>query len=145
VYSTCCESCRRQQRSTLRQHTSAYASIRQHTYIAPAAGHVVASNDRLCVSIRQHTPAYTSIRQHTYMAPGAGHVVASNDRLCVSMCQHTSAYASIHQHTSAYVYSTWCGSCLRQQGSTLRACSDADCPSPLYTRQLTSAYVSIRS
>jgi hypothetical protein len=34
------------------QHTSAYVSIRQHTY----------------VSIRQHTSAYVSIRQHTYVS-----------------------------------------------------------------------------
>jgi hypothetical protein len=54
-------------RSCIRQHTSAYVSIRQHT--------------SACVRIRQHTSAYVSIRQHA--------------SACVSIRPHTSAYVSI--------------------------------------------------
>jgi hypothetical protein len=60
---------------SIRQHTSAYVSIHQHT--------------SAYVSIRQHTSAYVSIRQHT-----SAHV---------SIRQHTSAYVSIRQHTYAYL------------------------------------------
>ncbi len=109
---------------SIRQHTSAYVSIRQH----------------------EHTSAYVSTRQHTlpvfslyqYAAPLAGSMAfchadaagggggipppglataaeARKSSTCtyvsirqhvsayVSICQYTSAYVSIRQHTSAYV------------------------------------------
>ena len=44
---------------SIRQHTSAYANIRQ------SASYVSASYVSACFSIRQHTSAYVSIRQHT--------------------------------------------------------------------------------
>ncbi len=60
----------------LRQHTSAYVSIRQHTSAS--------SRLRACLALlRLYTSAY-SIRQHT--------------SAYVSMRQHTYAYVSISQH-----------------------------------------------
>ncbi len=98
----------------MRQHTSAYVSIRQHTsaYVSfsirlysGALRHFWGSSKALVralvgstkgsikalwrLSIRQHTSAHVSIRQHT--------------SAYVSMQQHTSACVSIRQHTSAYV------------------------------------------
>jgi hypothetical protein len=63
--------------SVLRQHTSAYVSIRA----ASIAAAYPTGSDALHTSApsQQHTSAYVSIRQHT------------------------SAYVSIRQHTSAYV------------------------------------------
>jgi hypothetical protein len=49
---------------SIRQHTSAYASIRQHTP-AYVIGVILLLPPLRPVSIRQHTPAYASIRQHT--------------------------------------------------------------------------------
>jgi hypothetical protein len=101
----------------MRQHTSAYVSIRQHT-LQPAAACAELRRQPLAVGVsancrefrctcrwlkcalplsrsasvisrRQHTSAYVSIRQHT--------------SAYVSIRQHTSAYVSIRQHTSAYV------------------------------------------
>jgi hypothetical protein len=69
---------------SIRQHTSAYVSIRQ-----PSAYVSIRQHTSAYVSIRQHTSAYVSIRQHT--------------SAYVSIRQHTSAYVSIRQHTSAYV------------------------------------------
>ena len=100
----------------IRQHTSAYVSIRQHTC-------VLFAGDGL--SIRQDTSGYVRIRQHTC-------VLFAGDGLCVSICTfvpgnqlkrtfvlfagdrftiavghhrekrlHTSAYVSIRLHTSA--------------------------------------------
>ncbi len=97
------------------EHTSAYVSMRQHTYAKCNGGHELvlcerpeklacSSTCQAYVSIRQHTSAYVSklllnesdpqerpervsIRQHT--------------SACVSIRQHTSAYVSIRQHTPA--------------------------------------------
>ncbi len=113
-------------------HTSAFASIRQHTS-------AYVNIRRRGIVIRQHTSAYVSIRQHTstYLAsnvlqqawgrllPTAGLAcvacvagVAVEPPPAVALCarplrapayvsirqrQHTSAYVSIRQHTSAYV------------------------------------------
>jgi hypothetical protein len=63
----------------MRQHTSAYVSIR--------SGYV---------GIRRRTSAYVSIRQHTVR-------IRRHTSAYVSIRQHTSAYVSIRQHTSAYV------------------------------------------
>ncbi len=57
-------------------HTSAYVSIRQHTYV-PTELYERALASQVCirlhtsayVSMRQHTSAYLSIPQHTYAAP----------------------------------------------------------------------------
>ncbi len=76
---------------SIRQHTSAYASIRQKMRVTPCSKHTSAY-----VSIRQHTPAYTSIRQKMRITP------CSKVRPAyVSIRQHTSAYVSIRQHTPA--------------------------------------------
>jgi hypothetical protein len=112
----------------MRQHASAYVSIRQHTNVGcPLARLRRRALCHIIVSIRQHTSAYVSIRKHT-----SGHihrgmwthiadtrtqltgvsaltssmpVSASSTRLAayVSRRQQTSAYVSIRQHTSAYV------------------------------------------
>jgi hypothetical protein len=86
----------------VRQHTSAYVSIRMPpapghlmreetvAYAAALAARCAARKSSASVRIlRQHTSAYVSIRQHT--------------SAYVSIRQHTSAYVSIRQHTSAYV------------------------------------------
>jgi hypothetical protein len=75
--------------SVLRQHTSAYVSIRQHTPEVEderVACNLHVRRTSAYVSIGQHTSAYVSMRQHTAY---------------VSIRQHT-AYVSI-RHTSAYV------------------------------------------
>ena len=65
----------------IRQHTSAYVSIRQHTNLLGKLGSLRHDLDVEGKDEREvlHTSAYVSIRQHT------------------------SAYVSIRQHTSAYV------------------------------------------
>ncbi len=70
----------------MRQHTSAYVSIRQHTAEGVPRGR--SRHERL------HTSAYVSIRQHT--AEGVPRGRSRHERL------HMSAYVSIRQHTSAY-------------------------------------------
>jgi hypothetical protein len=76
---------------SIRQHTSAYVSIRGaegYLSIVPY------------VSIRQHTSAYVSIRQRTsaYGAPKATYQQCLTSAY-VSIRQHTSAYVSVRQHT----------------------------------------------
>jgi hypothetical protein len=97
---------------SIRQHTSAYVSIRQHSFSMRPGGSNATSTAlpqplayvsiRLH-SIRQHTAAYVSIR-HFHRPPGGR---AANRCLHYrhngSIRQHTSAYVSIRQHTSAYV------------------------------------------
>jgi hypothetical protein len=133
----------------MRQHTSAYLSICQHTSY---------------VSIRQHTSARyiwksavspvpcRAQRQYLYCTSKASNLSTCecwkmrsisapkgsvfvctlaedtdvNLPVCVSIRQHTSAYVSIRQHTSAYVS-------IRQHTSAY-----------VSIRQHTSAYVSIR-
>jgi hypothetical protein len=85
---------KRQWERRRRQHTSAYVSIRQHTsaYVKEAVGEEEAYRAERPVRrthVHAATCAYVSIRQHT--------------SACVSIRQHTSAYVSIRQHTSAYV------------------------------------------
>jgi hypothetical protein len=82
--------------SLIRQHTSAYVRVRQHTPEYVSKRKKPAVRVRLHMShIRRHTSAYASIRQHT------------------------SAYVSIRQHTPAYAtyLHTVCGdrACLRRQ------------------------------
>ena len=72
---------------SIRQHTSAYVSIRQqHVSILQ---HSVVTQD---VSIRQHTAAYVSIRQHY----GGD---ARRSRMHHANEPTPSAYVSIRQHT----------------------------------------------
>ncbi len=110
--------CRHFRPRSIRQHTSAYVSMRQHTrsirQLKPAYVRVPALVEEAVVntSVReldapvptcQHTSAYVSIRQHT---PAYASIAYANlMRPCppVSKRQHTSAYVSIRQHTSAYV------------------------------------------
>jgi hypothetical protein len=75
---------------TIRQHTPAYVSMRQHTgaVASPRGSCYLHPHTPAYVSIRHHTPAYVSIRHHT--------------SAYVSIRQHTSAYVNIRQHTSAY-------------------------------------------
>jgi hypothetical protein len=107
----------------LRQHTSAYVSIRQHTsgvhsvhqrlpqrlhYAAPSAYVSIRQHTSAYVSIRQHTTAYDSIRQHTSAhvsihrpVPPARigsevHARLLQFRMQVSIRQHTSAYINMH-------------------------------------------------
>jgi hypothetical protein len=75
---------------SIRQHTPAYVSIRQHT-----CGGLGTTLDGQ-MSIRQHTPAYVSICQHTSNIRIALQYAPKN-RLHAQ--QHTSAYVRIRQHT----------------------------------------------
>ncbi len=125
---------------SIRQHTSAYVSIRQHTSAYVTCVQVLQPS--AYVSIRQHTSAYVTCVQ--VLQPSA----------YVSIRQHTSAYVSIRQHTSAYVSIRH----LRSSAPALSLCSlppspaavaapvPRSLPAPAYVsiRQHTSAYVSIR-
>jgi hypothetical protein len=88
---TCCDS--------IRQHKSAYGSIRQHTHLRQhiarqhSTAHIIHQHTSAYVSIRQHMSAYVSTRQHTHLRPHIG------SSAFVSIHQHTSAYVSIRQHT----------------------------------------------
>ena len=108
------------------QHTSAYASIRQHTsaYVCEHVlqyGHrtvtgatLTAAGAVMLRAPRQHTLAYVSIRQHTSAhldrrdidSGGRCHAASSQHSRSVlypwppCIRQHTSAY--VRQHTSAY-------------------------------------------
>jgi hypothetical protein len=86
----------------LRQHTSAYVSIRQLKSASVGAANVDTS---ACVSIRQHTSAYVS--KHRCRERGRFRLLHILHALChcrlKTLCQHTSAYVSIRQHTSSYV------------------------------------------
>jgi hypothetical protein len=109
---------------SIRQHPSAYVSIRQHTSILVASSAVMCGcgprnsiytkHPSASVSIRQHPSAYVSVRQRTsgvrvrrkelyiysiYVRIPSIRQYAS---ACVRIRQHTSAYVSIRPHTSAY-------------------------------------------
>ncbi len=80
----------------IRQHTSAYVSIRQQQRAARI------TLTRLYMSLRRHTSAYVayvSIRQHT-----SAYVARARFSVPAPQPQHTSAYVSIRQHTSAYLH-----------------------------------------
>jgi hypothetical protein len=77
---------------SIRQHTSAYVSIRSRRSTPPA-----------CQSIAspKYLSAYVSIRQHTSAyAQGGPHRLHASLSPRRSTCQHTSAYVSARQHTS---------------------------------------------
>jgi hypothetical protein len=149
---------------SIRQHTSAYVSIRQPSllHIASPTAFFTTCKD---VSIRQHTSAYVSIRQRCpssllHTASATAFFTTCGDQhtsAYVSIRQHTSllhiasatafllpvktsAYASIRQHTSAYVS-------IRQHTSAsafFTTCGDQHTSAYVSIRQHTSAYVSIR-
>ncbi len=110
---------------SIRQHTSASVSIRQHTSVSirqhtsvsiPAEGS--STPEGTAPPIRQHTSAYASIhsaterrctrirhpasayvmRQHT-----SAYVSACERRRCLCLSEVRAAYVSIRPHTSAYV------------------------------------------
>jgi hypothetical protein len=62
---------------SIRQHMSAYVSIRQHT-----SAYVRSAFRLIYVSIRQHTSAYVSIRQHT-----SAYVSIRQERLSLKLVQ----------------------------------------------------------
>jgi hypothetical protein len=57
---------------SVRQHTSAYVSIRQALVAAAAVARELVVEPEAYVSVRQHTSAYVSIRQHTSGAGSGG-------------------------------------------------------------------------
>jgi hypothetical protein len=85
----------------MRQHTSAYVSIRAIRRAARRGGRAQATPSAY-VSIRQHTPACVSIRQHTSayvpLAKRVARLVEEDERKLLHL--HTSAYVRIRQHTS---------------------------------------------
>jgi hypothetical protein len=101
---------------SIRQHTSAYVSIRVPLLRAGKSQRASASllssvtkntPASVFVSIRQHTSAYVSIRQHTSAESlGVACLECDEEYTCVSIHQHTSVYVrirlnvSICQHTS---------------------------------------------
>jgi hypothetical protein len=141
---------------SIRQRTSAYVSIRQHTYqhtsayipVRRARGCSPCASGLAYVSIRQHTRAYgcspcasglayVSIRQHTsayipaYVsmhtrAQGQGLLAV---RLRASIRQHTSAYVSIRQHT--YQHTSAYIPVRRARGCSPCASVSAEAPKPL--------------
>jgi hypothetical protein len=113
---------------SIRQHTSAHVSMRQHSvfyyFLSIAAADLPTgalyhrvhaqrlNRHRYPVSIREHTSAYVSIYQHTpeyvsiyqHTSAYVAYVSIRQHTLAhVSIRQHTSAYVSTRQHTSAYV------------------------------------------
>jgi hypothetical protein len=84
---------------SIRQHTSAYVSIRASS---------ISIRSRCCrgtaahVSIRQHTSAYAQA-QSPSAADAAEVPHHTSAYVSISIRQHTSAHVSTRQHTSAYV------------------------------------------
>ncbi len=116
-----CESAvERSTRNSIRQHTSAYVSIRQ-AYVSICQMRICSraqhsqQHTSAYVSIRQHTSAYVSIRQHTSAYVKCESAVGRST--LNSIRQHTSAYVSIRQHTSAYVSIRQMRICSRTQHS----------------------------
>jgi hypothetical protein len=142
----------------VREHTSAYASICQHTsgicfesrnvrQMPAAEREGERGQTPAYASICQHTSAYVSIRQHT----SAYASTRQHTSAYVSIRQHTSAaYVSIRQHTSAYVSirercserGTWVELAVRVIRARIRQHTSAAYVS--IRQQRTSAYVSIR-
>jgi hypothetical protein len=94
-------------RHSIRQHTSAYLSIRQHsrgTDVFPRDIRLLPTPSPAC--IRQHTSAYVSIRQHTsaYLSIREDSSLLPLLPEYVSIRQHTSAYVSIRQHNNTRSY-----------------------------------------
>jgi hypothetical protein len=148
--------------ASIREHTSAYVSIRQRLACgrlrrrkgrSPSATAYVSIRQHTSafISMRQHASAYVSIRQHT----SATHLLAvaaakrqKSERS--SIRQHTSAYVSIRQHASAYVSDSPAGGCGGEKAPLRRTIAYITPPPqrPQYMRRLPSApapaYVSIR-
>jgi hypothetical protein len=140
---------------SIRQHTSAYASLTSPTTNTMHDGPSHVTNRPLLSSggstvilisaepkaasspetgSMHTTCAHVSIRQHTsaYVRPRA----RQRPALCTQPA-HTSAYVSIRQHTSAYVS-------IRQAASSPETGSMHTTCAHVSIRQHTSAYVSIR-
>jgi hypothetical protein len=127
---------------SIRQHTSACVSIRQH---ASANAGVSTCSDKSSslhayVSIRQHTSAYVSMRQRML---GCRHAPTK-----APACTHTSAYVSIRQRmlreddAHVEVCGGWGVDMLRQKLQPARILQHTS--AYVSIRQHTSAYVSIR-
>ena len=86
----------------IRQHTSAYVSIRMYMEIN---AFVFIANSP-AVSIRQQTSADVSRRQHTYVYVYERVCFHREQASCqkVSTRQHTSAYVSIRIYIYVYIY-----------------------------------------
>jgi hypothetical protein len=93
----------------IREHTSAYVSIRQHTSNTSPVSIASANQPIAYVGIRRHTSAYVSIPEESAHIDATRETASETTwstlmllppRFCIR--QHTSAYVSIHQYTSAY-------------------------------------------
>jgi hypothetical protein len=121
--------------------SSAYASIRQHT-----SAYVSIRCERRCMRVivhpaspRQHTSAYVSIRQHTSAYVASAVVCVSLSILHLLRCQYlyscaSKASVSIRQHTSAYVS-------IRQMHCRCQYLYSCASKASVSIRQHTSAYV----
>jgi hypothetical protein len=109
---------------SIRQHASAYADVCSRGRPSPSAGQ--RQRMRSYVSIRQHTSAYGSIRLHALIRGRTAPAYAI-------IRQHTSAYVSIRQNTAAYGSMPSPAAGQRQRMRSY-----------VSIRQHTSAYVSIR-
>jgi hypothetical protein len=79
MLSSCHEHARRDhQRVCIRQHTSAYVSIRERM-LSPRHEHARRDHQRVC--IRQHTSAYVSIRERM-LSPRHEHARCDHKRVC---------------------------------------------------------------
>jgi hypothetical protein len=115
----------------MRQHTSAYVSIRQHTQPQSAASR----GKRSCPD------AYVSIRiAYVYLDGVRSRRIRAHERAArhstTNAAQHTFAYVRIRQHTSAYVS-------IRPKSTYTRARESSEALNAAYVsiRQHTSAYV----
>ncbi len=145
----------------IRQHTSAYVSIRQHTSVSIRV--LIGRTTCRCRSL--HTSAYVSMRQHASACVSQHTRIDRAHRMSllelpvsasacarllkilhtsayVSIRQHTSAYVSIRQHTSAYVSIRVSASAYVSMRKTIY--DTAHVSMRQHASAHTSAYVSIR-
>ena len=147
---------------SVRQHTSAYVSVRQLTRCA--ASRTAGWKPSTCAysSIRQHTSAYvSSIRTAARAEYPPGDVIRQHTSAYVSIrqlyppadapnclrnelsSQHTSAYVSIRQHTHRRARATLARGCLKLPAKRVFAYVSIHQHASAYgnIRQHTSAYV----
>jgi hypothetical protein len=138
--------------STTSQHTSAYVSIRQHTYVSICVLVLVKQVKRVpaaprhhpqLASIRQHTSAYA--RQYMCTCTSKASKVKGEYQLPRVIIHHQPAYVSIRQHTPAYIRQHMCTS-KASKGSTSCPASSSTISTRFTVSPLdaASAYVSIR-
>jgi hypothetical protein len=84
--------------SSIRQHTSAYVSMRQHACYYSSLAQQLCNEARGTPNIRQHTSAYVSMRQHACYCSSLAQQLCNEARGTPSIRQHTSAYVSMRQH-----------------------------------------------